>query len=90
MKNELRLLKNQYALDQVEKLGIDTALERNWTVPHRDIDVNVTANNVTLSGNVHTKHARSEAEKIAMQSPGVFSVCNKILVTEGSDQQHAD
>ena len=82
MKNVLAISNNQYACDQVEKLSIDTALRRNWTIPHRAIDVAVADNKVTLSGTVHTKHAYLEAEKIATQTQGVFSVCNNMCVTE--------
>jgi osmotically-inducible protein OsmY len=66
--------------DQVEKLGIDTALERNWTVAHRDIHVRVSGNSVTLSGTVHSQHEHDEAEKIALQATGVVSVINNLLV----------
>jgi osmotically-inducible protein OsmY len=82
MQNVLAIFKNQAACDQVEKLSIVTALQRNWTIPHRCIDVAVADNKVTLSGTVHTKHAYIEAEKIATQTPGVFSVCNNMLLTE--------
>ncbi|MEO5593098.1 MAG: BON domain-containing protein [Chitinophagaceae bacterium] len=81
MKKESCLLEEQRTRDQVKKLCIDTAMERNWTVPHREIEVKVSANNVTLSGTVHTIHARDEAVKIVMQSQGISSVNNKILVT---------
>ena len=78
------LLKSQLIRDQVKKLRIHTAMERNWSVPHRKIEVNVQANNVTLSGTVATKQARDEAGKIAMQCQGVSSVNNSIRVT-GND-----
>ncbi len=80
----------QYTRDQVGKLSIDIALERNWTVPHREIDVKVSGSNVTLSGIVHTKHARDEAGKIAMQASGLFSVNNKILIIDPTHLQHAN
>ena len=81
MKKDSCLLEEQHTRDQVKKLCIDTAMERNWTVPHREIEVKVSVNNVTLSGTVHTIHARDEAGKIAMQLRGVSSVNNRILVT---------
>jgi len=83
--NKTGFLKEQHACDQVKKLSIDTALQRNWTIPHRHIDVHVLANQVTLTGTVYTKHACHEAEKIAIQTPGVFSVCNNIVVTQAND-----
>ena len=83
MTTQQNILKKQYALDQVEKLSIDTAMKRNWTVPHRKINVQVCCNNVTLVGTVHTKHEHDEAGKIAMQAPGVASVKNELLIVTG-------
>lgn len=79
------MLKRQHSLDQVEKLTIDTALARNWTIPHRGIDVKVTGNNVALTGFVQTEHECNDAGKIAIQCRGVSSVNNKIVVIDNID-----
>ena len=34
MTNEKNLLKAQYTCDQTEKLSIDNALQKVWTIPH--------------------------------------------------------
>jgi len=81
MEKEQELLKSQYTRDQVEKLSIDTAMERNWTIHHRDIDVKVSGGSVTLTGTVNTKYERDAAGRIAMQSGYCFSVNNNIQVT---------
>ena len=64
--------------DKIEKLAIENALARNWSIDDEDININVKENNVTLSGTVESYYEKEEAERIAWNAPGVTSVNNEL------------
>jgi osmotically-inducible protein OsmY len=67
--------------DQIEKEAIEKALQRNWAIHYDDIDVDVDGNNVTLTGTVDSYYEKDEAERIAWNAPGVWSVNNELAVS---------
>ena len=66
--------------DSIEKMNIESALRRNWSVNDDDIHVEVSGTTVTLTGTVKSWYQRDEAEKIAWNAPGVWSVDNELIV----------
>ena len=68
------------ATDTIEKEAIEFALERNWSIDDDDIDVKVSGNNVTLNGTVESLYQKNEAERIAWNAPGVWTVDNELVV----------
>ncbi len=66
--------------DTIEKEAIEKALSRNWSINDNDIEVKVKANEVTLAGVVSSYFQKDEAEKIAWNAPGVWSVNNELSV----------
>lgn len=66
--------------DQVEKRDIECALERNWSINDDEIKVNVSGNKVTLNGTVDSFYQKDEAERIAWNAPGVWSVDNELVI----------
>ena len=66
--------------DKVEKTTIEDALIRNWAIDEHLIEVNVFGNRVTLSGMVHSIFQRDEAERMAWNAPGVWTVHNELLI----------
>lgn len=64
--------------DTVEKRDIERALERNSTISHQNIQVEVTGNNVILNGFVESLSQKDEAGRIAWNAPGVVSVNNAL------------
>ena len=66
--------------DSIEKDDIEKALSRNWSINDNDIKVKVNANEVTLSGTVDSYYQKDEAERIAWNAPGVWSVNNELSV----------
>jgi osmotically-inducible protein OsmY len=64
----------------VEKTDIENALRRNWAIADKDITVEVTDHNVTLTGMVDSSYQKEEAERIAWNAPGVQKVDNKLGV----------
>ena len=66
--------------DAVEKKGIENALERNSSIDTEDVHVDVSGSNVTLKGTVHSFYAKDEAEQIAWNAPGVWTVDNELVV----------
>ncbi len=66
--------------DTIEKDAIEKALSRNWSINDNDIKVKVNANEVTLSGTVDSYYQKDEAERIAWNAPGVWSVNNELSV----------
>jgi osmotically-inducible protein OsmY len=67
--------------DKIEKSAIENALARNWSIDDEDIDVQVKANEVTLSGTVDSYYEKDEAERIAWNAPGVTSVNNELALS---------
>ena len=66
--------------DDVEKVGIENALIRNWAIHKEDIKVAVFGNTVTLTGMVHSIYQKDEAERMAWNAPGVWNVHNDLFV----------
>jgi VCBS repeat-containing protein len=66
--------------DTIEKVAIEKALSRNWSINDNDIEVKVKANEVTLAGTVDSYYQKDEAERIAWNAPGVWSVNNELSV----------
>lgn len=66
--------------DEVEKLGIQNTLIRNWAIDEHDIKVDVFGNSVTLTGMVHFIYQKDEAERMAWNAPGVWNVHNELLI----------
>lgn len=66
--------------DDVEKKNIENALKRNWSIDNQDIRVKVSGKNVTLNGAVSSLYQKEEAERIAWNAPGVWSVNNELYV----------
>ena len=66
--------------DEIEKMDIKNALRRNWSINDEDIEVNVLGNRVTLQGTVNSFYQREEAERIARNAPGVYTVNNELAI----------
>jgi osmotically-inducible protein OsmY len=66
--------------DEIEKKEIEKALQRNWAIKSDDIYVDVNNNEVKLSGVVDSFYEKDEAERIAWNAPGVWSVNNELAV----------
>jgi osmotically-inducible protein OsmY len=66
--------------DAIEKKDIECALERNSSIDDMDIRVDVEGNNVTLKGTVTSFYAKDEAEQIAWNAPGVWTVDNELVI----------
>jgi len=66
--------------DSVEKLAIERAITRNWSLDDKNIKVNVDGNKVTLIGTVDSWYQKEEAGRIAWNAPGVWVVDNKLVV----------
>ncbi len=68
------------AKDEIEKKAIEKALRRNWAINYDDIDIVIEGNKVTLQGVVDSYYEKDEAERIAYNAPGVWSVNNELVV----------
>ena len=66
--------------DEIEKIDIENALGRNWSMDDSDIQVKVSGHKVTLKGVVDSWYQKDEAGRIAYNAPGVWSVENELLV----------
>jgi osmotically-inducible protein OsmY len=66
--------------DAIEKKDIEDALDRNWSIDREDIHIKVAVNKVTLTGTVSSYYQKDEAERIARNAPGVWSVVNDLVV----------
>jgi osmotically-inducible protein OsmY len=66
--------------DTIEKTDIELALIRNWAIDDKNIHVEVLANNVTLTGTVHSLYQKEEAGRIAWNAPGVWTVKNDLEI----------
>jgi len=67
-------------VDELVKGAIERALARNWSMDDQDITVDVLANNVTLYGTVNSYYQKNEAERIAWNAPGVWTVKNELVI----------
>ncbi len=68
------------SINAIEKKELEEALARNWALSNQDIKVTVAGTKVTLSGKVSSWFQRNEAEKIAWNTPGVWSISNELEV----------
>lgn len=66
--------------DIVEKGEIQNAINRSSILDHKDVKVDVKHNEVTLSGHVHSLYEKDEAEQVAWNASGVWSVKNELVV----------
>jgi osmotically-inducible protein OsmY len=66
--------------DDVEKTAVEDALELNWSLKSKNIEVKVSQNKVTLSGTVDSIYQKEEAGRIAWAAPGVWSLDNELIV----------
>jgi osmotically-inducible protein OsmY len=66
--------------DEIEKIDIEDAIGRNWSINTKDIVVDVSGNKVTLSGKVSSWYQKDETERIAWNAPGVQIVDNKLVI----------
>jgi osmotically-inducible protein OsmY len=57
-------------------------LANDLDVKGAGIEVAVKSGAVTLSGKVHTEHAKEKAEKLTKKTKGVTSVVNNLVATE--------
>lgn len=69
--------------DAIEKKGLQGAFRRNTSLDERKIEVDVSGTIITLSGTVESAYQKSEAGRIAWNTPGVSHVENTILVEYG-------
>lgn len=70
------------ALPKEVKGLIESALKRSAESEGRSIDVAVSGNCVTLSGNVHSYAEIEDARKAAWMAPGVLTVINNLKITQ--------
>jgi osmotically-inducible protein OsmY len=73
--------------DDIEKAGIEQAIARNWAMNDLDVHVYVSGNKVTLTGVVHSYYQKEEAERMAWNAPGVWTVNNELLIDQKEYQQ---
>ncbi|GAB3643648.1 BON domain-containing protein [Spirosoma arcticum] len=66
--------------DAIEKIDIERALNRNWSIDADDIKVAVSGNHVTLNGFVDSIYQKDEAGRIAWNAPGVRTVDNELVI----------
>ena len=66
--------------DAIEQKDVEDALARHWSINSKDIKVKASGTNVTLTGNVTSLYQKEEAGHIAWNTPGVWSVDNKLEV----------
>lgn len=62
--------------DALEKMDIERALSRNWSIDAEDIKVAVSGNHVTLNGVVDSIYQKDEAGRIAWNAPGGRLITN--------------
>jgi osmotically-inducible protein OsmY len=66
--------------DDIEKEAIERAIARNWAMNNQDVQVYVSGNKVTLDGIVHSFYQKEEAERMAWNAPGVWTVNNELII----------
>ena len=71
---------NSSIKDHVEKIAIERAIQRRWSVSDQNIHVSVSGNRVKLTGTVDSIFQKDEAAHLAWQAPGVWTVDNELVV----------
>lgn len=66
--------------DEVKKNEIENAIHSNAALENTHIEVSVKDNDVKLSGLVNSFFEKEEAERLAWNTPGIWSVSNEIGV----------
>jgi osmotically-inducible protein OsmY len=66
--------------DEIEKTDIERAIARNWSLANLVVQVLVSGNRVMLNGTVHSLYQKEEAERIAWNTPGVWTVENQLVI----------
>jgi len=66
--------------DEIEKVDIERAFARTWSLDDKNIQIKVSGNRVTLSGTVSSLYQREKAERITLNAPGVWAVNNELVV----------
>ena len=66
--------------DEVKKKEIENAIHSNAALENTHIEVSVKDNDVKLTGLVNSFYEKDEAERLAWNAPGVWSVTNEIGV----------
>ena len=66
--------------EEIEKVIIERAIARSWSIADKDIHVKVVGNNVTLTGNVNSLYQKDEAERVTWNAPGVWSLKNELVI----------
>ena len=82
--NSLQIKSADY--DKIEKRAIESAIHRNSSLFDKDIEVEVSGNVVTLTGSVTAHFQKEEAERIAWNSPGVWTVNNLLAIHQRLNQ----
>jgi len=75
--NNITIVSDQ---SEIEKQDIEYALARNWAINEQGVKVNVSGNQVTLTGVVHSLYQKEQAEKISWNAQGVKSVVNELHI----------
>ena len=66
--------------DTIEKKEIESAFIRNRDLNKLSLEVEVRGNKAILSGSVDSIYQKAEAERTALNAPGVKSIVNNIVV----------
>jgi osmotically-inducible protein OsmY len=81
--NNIKIKSNNH--DAIEKMDIENALGRNWSVSDMEIGVQVSGHKATLTGTVDSWYQKGEAERIAWNAPGVWNVANHLQVSYAAE-----
>ncbi len=66
--------------DTIEKKSIEQQIQQSWALQSCNVDVNVIGTNVSLIGTVGSIYQKEEAGRIAWNTPGIWSMENKLII----------
>ena len=66
--------------EQIEKMDIEGALRRNYSIDDENITVKTSGHKATLTGTVDSWYQKDEAARVAWNAPGVWTVDNELVV----------
>lgn len=66
--------------DAIEKMDVENAIGRSWSLDDNDINVAVSGTTVTLAGTVRSWYQKEEAGRIAWKTPGIWHVKNDLVI----------